>query len=134
MIRLWRKFIFKDSFGVVVMSSEKEDERNLLKMRPIRDREWHVDEESTSVHITHPRFGSSVGRRVGSLFGVSPTYEVKLDEYGSAIWELCDGRKTAEEIGKALKERFGEAVEPLYPRLSKFLQTMERNKLIRYEG
>jgi len=37
-------------------------------------------------------------------------------------------------VQKRLIERFGEEMEPLYPRLSKFLEIMERNRLIRYEN
>jgi hypothetical protein len=108
-------------------------ERNLLRMRPLRVKEWYLGEESKHVHIAYPKLRSRVGKRFGTLFGIVPTYAVKLDQYGSAVWELCDGGKTVEQIGKAIEERFGEKVEPLYPRLSKFLELLERSKLIRYE-
>jgi len=33
-----------------------------------------------------------------------------------------------------LKERFGEEVEPLYDRIALFLQSLEKNRFIYYEG
>ena len=64
----------------------------------------------------------------------SPHYKVKLDDIGSFIWELCDSRKNVEEIGKRLKEKFGDRVEPLYERLGAFFQNLEKNKFITYKN
>jgi hypothetical protein len=64
----------------------------------------------------------------------NPHYKIKLDEIGSFIWELCDGRKTVKEIGGRLKEKFGEKVEPLYERLGAFFQNLEKNKFIIFKN
>ena len=55
-----------------------------------------------------------------------PEYtQVHLDENGSFIWQLIDGKKDIIELGKIVKEHFGEAAEPLYPRIAKFFQILE---------
>ncbi|MCK5740140.1 PqqD family protein, partial [bacterium] len=49
-----------------------------------------------------------------------PHFKVSLDEFGSHIWEQIDGKRTIGEIGENLQEAFGEKVEPVWNRLTKF--------------
>ncbi|KUH33840.1 hypothetical protein APY94_04360 [Thermococcus celericrescens] len=58
---------------------------------------------------------------------------IELDEMGAYTWELCDGRRTVKEIGKALKARFGEDAEPLYERLVTFLFELAKRYLIEFK-
>ena len=44
---------------------------------------------------------------------------------GSFVWPLIDGEKDITEIGKTVKEHFGEKAEPLYERLAKYFQILE---------
>ncbi len=113
-------------------SKSKTEERNLLEMVPIRDREWNIDGMTNLVRITCPKFKGKAGKKVGSFFKIREDFAVNLDRYGSAVWKLCNG-KTVREIGEALQEKFRDEVEPAYPRLSQFLATMERGKLIRFK-
>lgn len=64
----------------------------------------------------------------------SPHYKIKLDDIGSFIWCLCDGRKTVKEISRKLREKFGDKVEPLYERLGIFFQNLEKNKFITFKN
>jgi len=106
---------------------------NLLEMTPQRgEYEWEL--EGNNIFIAMPRLRSSIGKKFIKLAGKNPTYKLKLDQFCSFLWLMCDDRKTVNEIGKALRDRFGEEVEPLYPRLSRLLKVMERNKLIRFES
>ena len=50
---------------------------------------------------------------------------VHLDETGSFLWPLIDGRQTVCDLAGPLKERFGEAAEPLYPRIAKYFQILQ---------
>ena len=50
---------------------------------------------------------------------------VHLDETGSFVWPLLDGKKTIFEIGKEVEEKFGEAAHPLYARLAKYFQILD---------
>ena len=64
----------------------------------------------------------------------SQHYKIRLDDIGSFIWDLCDGRKTVQEIGEQLKDKFGDKVEPLYERLGAFFQNLEKNKFITFKN
>ncbi|WP_324734860.1 PqqD family protein [Thermococcus sp. SY098] len=58
---------------------------------------------------------------------------IELDEIGAYTWELCDGRRTVREIGKALRARFGNEVEPLYERLVTFLIKLRKRYLVEFK-
>lgn len=50
---------------------------------------------------------------------------VHLDEMGSFIWSLLDGEKSIMDLGKEVKETFGEDAYPLYERLAKYFQILD---------
>ena len=55
---------------------------------------------------------------------------VHLDEFGSFIWTHIDGKSNLINIGKQLKERFGDKAEPVYERMTQYVQTLKTNKFI----
>jgi len=57
-----------------------------------------------------------------------PEYKkTSLDEYGSCVFLLIDGKKTVKDIGENLEVKYGEKVYPLYERLLLFLNHIEVN-------
>lgn len=57
-----------------------------------------------------------------------PEYKkTSLDEYGSYVFLLIDGRKTVKDIGEGLEAKFGDKAYPLYERLLLFLNHIEVN-------
>lgn len=50
---------------------------------------------------------------------------IHLDELGSFIWQSIDGEKTVFELGEILDARFKESANPLYERLSRYIQILE---------
>lgn len=50
---------------------------------------------------------------------------VHLDELGSFVWPLIDGKKNIIELGEVVEQEFGENASPLYERLAKFFQILE---------
>jgi len=59
-----------------------------------------------------------------------PHIKVKLDEVGSAVWQLIDGARTVAQIGGELEHRFGEKIHPTSERLGMYLGILRRNKFI----
>lgn len=59
---------------------------------------------------------------------------IHLDEMGSFILPLVDGKRNIYDISVLVKERFGEQAEPLYERLVKFMQVMEANEFVVMEN
>lgn len=59
-----------------------------------------------------------------------PCFQLHLDKIGSTVWLACDGESTVADIGKRLKDRFGDEIEPLWDRLALFIRQMRAGKLI----
>lgn len=57
---------------------------------------------------------------------------IELDEFGSFVWEQINGETTVYEIGQRVKEKFGDAAEPLYERLCKYIRALRTNRFILY--
>ena len=60
------------------------------------------------------------------------TTQVHLDETGSYLWPLIDGRKTVAQLADCMKQQFGEKAEPLYPRIIKYFQIVESYHFIKF--
>lgn len=50
---------------------------------------------------------------------------IHLDEMGSFIWPLIDGKKKIADFGTPVSEKFGEDANPLYERLAKYFQILD---------
>ena len=66
------------------------------------------------------------------LFNKPRYTKIHLDENGTFIWPLIDGKKTVTDIAALVKEEFGEKAEPLYPRIVKYFQIMESYHFINF--
>jgi hypothetical protein len=114
--------------------ARKNKQINLLELIPIRDSKWtHQENNKELIRLLRPRFKTPLGKRIGSRLNPKPTYNIHLDEFGTAVWKLCNGKLSVGEIGDIIKIQFGESVEPLYPRLAEFFRILELNKLIKFK-
>lgn len=59
-----------------------------------------------------------------------PNMRVKLDEIGSFAWRRMDGETPFGAIAGAMREHFGEKVEPAEERLEKFYTILCRDKFV----
>ncbi len=50
---------------------------------------------------------------------------IHLDENGSFVWQILDGKKTITEIGNEVYKKFGEEANPLYERLAQYISILE---------
>ena len=80
-----------------------------------------------------PRFKSGPGRFFGSIFRASESIKVNLDEMGTAVWDMVDGRRSVSTIAEAINGRFGERAQPTGLRLAALFRIMERNRIIRFK-
>ena len=104
---------------------KKKLETNFLEKIPERAThlEWTIDESSVvTLSIENKGFFNSVAQK---LFKKPKISYVHLDELGSFVWPLIDGKTDITTLGVKVKEKFGEKAEPLYPRLAKYFQILE---------
>ena len=107
------------------MKSRKEIiPKNYLEKIPVRKEgmEWSADENGKiSLHIENKGILNRICQKL--LKKPKITY-IHLDETGSFIWPLIDGEKNLIAIGEEVKNRFGEAANPLYERVAKYFQIL----------
>ncbi len=83
---------------------------SLLDAVPVRCGHITTEREGESIVLTYPRFKYDWMRRFLLPKGMSPDIRVKLEEHGTAVWDLIDGRRTVQEIISLLAGHFeGEA-------------------------
>ena len=105
---------------------------NLLELTPVRAAGWSEDAGRVVVEIPTPR--RPWRAPLAWLSSRMSTKRVRLDEVGSLAWTLFDGRSTVGEVAAALRERFGERVEPAEERLGTLLASLRRGGLVGYLG
>ncbi|MBN2029778.1 PqqD family protein [bacterium] len=65
--------------------------------------------------------------------GIPPQVHIHLDEFGSFVWNHCDGSQSVSEIAQKLRERFGDKVDPVYERLGGYIRLLAYHKLITFK-
>lgn len=92
--------------------------------------EWKADDKGI-VTLSIENKGA-MNRIFQKLFKKPKISYIHLDETGSYIWQLIDGKRTIGEIAENVHEHFGQKAEPLYERLLKFFEIVESYDFIRY--
>ena len=111
---------------------KKELQINYLDLIPERSAQlrWHTDIRGRMVlEIENKGAFNTIAQK---LFGKPRYTKIHLDDNGTFIWPLIDGRKTVEDIAALVKDEFGEKVEPLYPRIVKYFQIMESYHFVNF--
>lgn len=92
---------------------------------------WEQTEDGkVTLLIDNTGFFNRIAQR---FFKKPKTSHVHLDENGSFVWPLMDGKRNIIEIGKRVDEYFGEAAHPLYERLAKFFQILDSYGFIEWK-
>lgn len=106
---------------------------NLLDLVPVQIVDWERKQDGT-VCLIKPKVRSPFLKRIIKRFGKSTHFKIHLDDFGSFVWEQCDGNQRVEQIGESLRNEFGNKVEPVYERLCAFVKIMAYQKFITYKG
>ena len=115
------------------MKKEKTKSENYLERRPTRPEHilWSADEEGiVTLDIENKGFFNRLAQK---LFRKPKVSHIHLDEMGSFIWPLLDGKKDIVALGVLVKEKFGEEAEPLYERLAKYFQILDSYSFIEWK-
>ena len=107
---------------------------NYLDLIPVRPEKlgWHIDRrERVVLEVKNEGFFNRIAQ---TYFRRPQTTKVHLDVQGSYLWPLIDGERTVMELAALQKEHFGEAAEPLYPRMVKYFQILESYHFISFKN
>ncbi len=105
---------------------------NYLELTPVANYDKEITDDGL-VNVLAPRFKSEFGKNLMTKLKRSPYLKANLDEIGSFVWLQIDGEKKVIDIAKKTQEKFGEKVEPVYDRLTRFLTQLYRNGFIHFK-
>ena len=97
---------------------------NYLERIPKRPEKYEYtvgDDGSVTLHIENKGIFNKIAQKLLNKPKIS---YVHLDEMGSFVWPLMDGKMNITEIGKLVDEKFGEEAHPLYERLAKYFDVI----------
>lgn len=125
---LCRHPLFKNGF--IMKKTDNKNEKNYVDKIPVmcEDKPWKVLEDGmVEVTVENKGFYNTIAQKLFS----KPRYSfIKLDAYGSFVWQQIDGTKTIYEIGKLLEQTHEGAKEQLYQRLCTYFGVLEKNRFI----
>jgi hypothetical protein len=104
---------------------------NYLELTP-RHLFDHVLEANGKVSVLIPRFTNKILVKTLSPMLKSPFVKTKFDEFGSQVWLEIDGKNKVLDISTNLKQKFGERIEPVEERLTKFLTQLYNYKFVSF--
>lgn len=92
---------------------------------------WEEKDGNVTIHMVHRGFYNIIAQK---LFHTPRVSHIDLDTYGTFVWKQIDGKRTVGEVAEKLKAEYGEAAEPLYDRLVKYMQILRNNQFIYFQG
>ena len=82
------------------------EKNNLLDVVPFRSTHITTEWEDDCIVIVFPRFKYEWMKRFMLPRGLSADIKVRLEEHGTAVWQLIDGERSVGEIIEKLAEHF----------------------------
>lgn len=103
---------------------------NLLEVIPCRSEHITTRWEGERIVLSFPRFKCSWMQRLLLPKGMSNENHVYLEEHGTAVWELIDGKRTVGQIIEELAEHFRHE-EGYESRITAYLHQMQKDGFIK---
>lgn len=104
--------------------NKKDSQKNYLDFIPQHQKYPYTVDEQGMVTILVKNKG--VFNKLAQKFLKKPEIsQIHLDQMGSFIWPLMDGKQTIYDIAGLVHEEFGEKAEPLYNRLVQYMKNLE---------
>lgn len=103
---------------------------NYLDKIPIYSSEisYNADENGT---VTIQAENKGTMNKLAQIFFKKPRISyIHLDDLGSFVWLMIDGKRSVYEIAVSVDDHFGEKAQPLYERLISFFTALEICKFI----
>ena len=109
--------------------TKKED--NFLLYIPKKKHEtFEVNKGIVKLVFYHDKFAEKALRWLVKKPYIS---DMELDQLGSRVWLLIDGKKSVYDIGQDILNEFGSSCEPVYDRLIMYLRYLNKKGWISFE-
>jgi len=104
---------------------------NTLDLTPIKlEHEEVID--SGLITIVIPKFKNKLAVKYVMPNMKSGVINLKLDKFGSGVWENINGKNSVQKIIDKLVQEFGEEIQPAEERVSKFIFQLYEQRLISF--
>ena len=80
--------------------------QNLFDIIPIVSKHITTEKEGALSVITFPRFNNRFMQKLFVPKNKSAIVRIRLDEHGTAVWSLIDGRRSVKKITELLADHF----------------------------
>ena len=110
---------------------KKSDSLNLMEMIPYRIYS-HETSENGKVSVLVPRFHNKILAKIFNARLRDPFVRVNFDEFGSSAWLEINGQINVYTISQNLLQKHGEKIQPVFERVSKFLNQLYVYKFINF--
>lgn len=97
---------------------------------PIAKVGYKHNEDNETISLLIPRFRSEFMQKYFIPKNKSKFINANLDKFGSFVYAKIDGKTPIIEICEMMKQHYGEEVEPVYERVSKFFGHLYRYRLV----
>ncbi|MCU0333075.1 MAG: PqqD family protein [Ignavibacteriaceae bacterium] len=105
---------------------------NYLELTPVRNYD-HVVEDTGLISVLVPKFDIKWLDKIMSKIIKSRFFKAKLDEFGTETWLEMDGTKSVQSISEHLQKKFGDKINPVEERLTKFLSELYKYNFITFK-
>ncbi len=102
---------------------------NVLEMYPTQNVIWETLEDQ-NIALLVPKFKNKFLVKYLVPKMKNPNLKIKLDKFGTRVWQYIDGKNSVMQIGNHLKEDYGQDVEPVYERLGLFINLLAQRNFI----
>lgn len=110
-------------------------ENNYLDLVPVCSDKFRVEISKDSGLVTFFIENKGIFNFLAQKMFKKPRFsQVHLEEFGSYIWTLIDGKKNIKTIADLLYEKYGSRAEPLYPRISMYIETLKNYNFISFKS
>ncbi len=115
------------------MKKKELNSDNYIERIPVKNPEinWNTDDNGiVTLEIENKGLFNKLAQKLLKKPKIS---YIHLDENGSFVWPLIDGKASIFELGKSVEEHFGEKSHPLYERLAKYFQILDSYHFISWK-
>ena len=102
-----------------------------MKALPLRNQlvEWESDDKG-EIALTIPQNHKAWLRIIAHVFRLPDKRVIVLDDVGSYVWELCDGKKSLSQISKQVSDKYNLTVKEAEMSLIEYLRTLGKRGII----
>jgi len=109
------------------------DRRQVLRLYPIRNAVVRYEQNDAGVFtLIVPLQLRGIFGWLSRIFKLPREHRIELDEIGSAVWALCDGKHAVETIVQQLAQQYKLERREVELSLFAFLNTLARRGFIAY--